>query len=227
MDSNRYVERFTFNERLQHFLLFISILLLLISGFALKYSDSSFGHLMIRLEGGFQARGLIHRLGAIILIFVSFYHLVYIMFSKRGQEQFREMFLHVKDWHDFKQALAYTMRSTDEMPLFGRFNYRQKLQYWLVVISTISMEITGLMLWFHNASIAILSHHVLNIVYVIHSYESTLFFTLIVVWHLYDMHIKSHFPMDPVWLSGKISIKRLKKEHPLEYKKMFGEEDEL
>ncbi len=222
--DNNYIVRFTLNERIQHFLLFISITLLLISGFALKYADTSFGQFFIRLEGGFQARGIIHRIGAVILIFVTFYHFIYVLFTKRGQEQFREMFLTVKDWTDFKQSLSYRLGSTNEPPLYGRYSYRQKLQYWLVAIATFSMEITGLMLWFHNESIAILSHHILNIVYVIHSYESTLIFTLIVIWHLYDIHIASHFPMDPVWLTGKISIKRLKKEHPLEYFKLFGRE---
>ena len=122
-------------------------------------------------------------------------------------------------------SLSYTLGATQEKPRYGRFNYRQKLQYWMVVGGVLSMEITGLMLWFHNKSIAVLSKRVLDFVYVFHSYEAMLVFTVIVLWHLYDMHLREHFPMDPVWLTGKISVDRLEKEHPLEYEKLFGGEE--
>ncbi|BAT71150.1 conserved hypothetical protein [Thermosulfidibacter takaii ABI70S6] len=219
-----FVERFTLNERIQHFILFVAVLLLLISGFALKYYYTPFGRAVISL-GGFEMRGTLHRIGAVLLTLVTFYHLCYILFTKRGHELFLDLLPKKKDLQDFKLSLLYKLRATQEKPKFDRFNYRQKLQYWLVAGGVISMEITGYMLWFHNKSIAVLSKKVLDIVYVFHSYEAMLVFVVIVLWHLYDMHLRDHFPMDPVWLTGKISVERLKKEHPLEYERLFGKED--
>ncbi len=221
-----YIERFTLNERIQHFLLFVSVTILLISGFALKYYYTPFGKIIITLSGGFEARGLVHRFGAILLSFVTIYHLLYILFTRRGHEQFMEMLPTKKDFEDFKLSLLYKLRATQQQPKFGRFNYRQKLQYWLVAGGVISMQITGYMLWFHNQSIAVLSKKILDVVYIFHSYEAMLVFVVIVLWHLYDMHLREHFPMDPVWITGKISIERLKKEHPLEYERFFGKEEE-
>ena len=47
-----------------------------------------------------------------------------------------------------------------------------------------------------------------------------LVFLVIVIWHLYDIHLRDAFPMDWSWINGRISVEQLKKEHPLEYEEI-------
>jgi hypothetical protein len=47
---------------------------------------------------------------------------------------------------------------------------------------------------------------------------------ILFLWHLYNVHLHpSVFPMNPAWLTGKVSVEWLREEHPLEYEKLKGE----
>ena len=46
----------------------------------------------------------------------------------------------------------------------------------------------------------------------------------IVVWHFYNVHFNpSRFPGTLLWWHGKISLKEMKEEHPIEYERMMRE----
>jgi len=55
--SDNYVLRFTLSERIQHFLLLGSLLVLALTGLSLMFHDTALGRFMIRLEGGLESRG--------------------------------------------------------------------------------------------------------------------------------------------------------------------------
>jgi hypothetical protein len=47
-----------------------------------------------------------------------------------------------------------------------------------------------------------------------------------VVWHLYNVHLNPQvFPMSKVWLTGRISKKDLRRDHPLEYERLHQDAD--
>jgi len=91
----------------------------------------------------------------------------------------------------------------------------------MVVAGSMSMIVTGFILWFENQSMAVLPKWIIDITKVIHGYEGTLLFILLFLWHIYNVHFNpTVFPMDMSWLSGKISLKELKKRHPIEYERI-------
>ena len=49
-----------------------------------------------------------------------------------------------------------------------------------------------------------------------------LIFLVILIWHLYDVHLRDAFPMDGSWLHGEISVARLRKNHPQEYARLVS-----
>ena len=59
----------------------------------------------------------------------------------------------------------------------------------------------------------------------IHSQESMLIFLVILIWHLYDVHLRDAFPMDGSWLHGRMPLDRLKRNHPAEYERMVKERE--
>jgi len=212
------VQRFTLNERLQHALLMASTLVLLITGFSLLFHDLWIGRWLLRLEGGVEGRGLIHRWAAVVLMGVCGYHFLYILFTERGHAQFMQMRPRREDVRDFLQMIRLNLGRPAEQPAFDRFDYRQKFQYWAFFLASASMVLSGLALWFATEAMAVMPKSMFDLLAVLHGRESVVIFLLLFVWHLYDVHLRPEvFPMDWSWLTGRISLADLRERHPAEY----------
>jgi formate dehydrogenase gamma subunit len=218
--SHKYVERFTLNERLQHLVLVISFTLLVISGLPLSYAEAGWAKWFYTFPGSAQLRGIIHRIGAVMLMALAVWHVIYLL-TPRGREQLKHLRWTRKDFADIWQMLKCYLGLSDEKPKFGRFNWIEKLEYYAVVWGTTVMVLTGLALWFEAQALTYLPLWVWHICRLIHSYEALLAFLTIIIWHLYHVHFKPGvFPMSWVWLTGKISLRHLQEEHPLEFEQL-------
>jgi formate dehydrogenase subunit gamma len=224
MEEQMMVQRFTRSQRVQHFLLLVSFIILIITGLALKYHDSWLGKLVINLEGGVIARGLFHRSAAVLLIFVTFYHFFYVMFSRYGHDEFM---LILPEWKDFKnafQSVKFALGLSSKHPRLDKYAPQDKFQYWAVVAGSFVMIITGLVLWYQTQAMMILPKWAIDITQVVHGYQGVIIAVVILLWHLYIVHLNpKRFPMSRIWIDGKISLEELKGEHPLEYEREYKE----
>ncbi|NNF84768.1 MAG: hypothetical protein HKM29_06385, partial [Deltaproteobacteria bacterium] len=100
-----YVERMSFLFRLQHMLLMVSLFVLAGTGFALMYHENWLAAAVIRLEGGVMYRGIIHRCAAVFLMAQLVYHAFYMLFSREGKRELKEVWLTRKDFDEFLQAM--------------------------------------------------------------------------------------------------------------------------
>jgi formate dehydrogenase gamma subunit len=219
------IVRYNLIERIQHIVLFVTLIMLLLTGLSLSYYDSWFGRFMIELEGGLEARGNLHNLFAFILIGLGIFHGFYITFSDKGHREISHLKYRKKDFKDLILSFKYNFGISKEKPRFGRFNLAQKFQYWAVVTGCAVMIATGLVLLFKVWGIAmIVPKWLWDVTNLVHSYEGMLIFLVLFIWHIYDVHLSPRvFPMSKIWLTGKISRKELKEEHPEEYEELFGE----
>jgi cytochrome b subunit of formate dehydrogenase len=221
---NNSVERLSKNQRIQHIILLISMIMLSITGLVLKFHNNAFSIWLIKLEGGIWMRGLIHRTFAIILILLSLYHLLWVTFTDEGHKELMAITPGWKDFSDFFKKLAYNLGLSDKQPEFDKYDYLQKLQYWGVVIGTIVMVITGLVLWFVNQSMAVLPKWIIDVTILIHGWDGVMIFIVLFLFHLYNVHLNPEvFPMSKTWIEGRISIDRLKHKHKLEYDKLMSD----
>ena len=69
--ARRQVVRMTQNAVLQHTLLMVSFFVLVITGFALRYSEAWLFRTLFGWDGGFKIRGIIHRSAAILFPFAQ------------------------------------------------------------------------------------------------------------------------------------------------------------
>ncbi len=219
-----YIQRFDKNQRIQHVLLMTSLIILGITGFSLKYSDTFLGSFIIKLEGGIQARGILHRISAIVLIATSLWHFFYVLFTKKGHDDFLELKPRWKDFEDFYRTIKGAFTSKEIENYYDKYTYWQKFQYWGVVFGAATMIITGLVLWFETAAMMVLPKFIIDIVLIIHSDEALLLMLILFLWHLYIVHLQAdYFPMNKLWLTGKISIEDLKRKHYLQFRKLISE----
>ena len=222
MEEKTMVQRFTRSQRVQHFLLLISFIILIITGLALKFHDSWLGKLVITLEGGVIARGIFHRSAAVLLIFVAFYHFLYIIFTRYAHEEFLLMVPRLKDFEDAFQSVSFALGLSSEHPRVDKYAPQEKFQYWAVVAGSLVMIITGLVLWYQTQAMLILPKWAIDITQVAHGYQGVIIAVVILLWHLYIVHLNpKRFPMSRIWIDGKISLEELKTEHSLEYKREY------
>ncbi|MCX8103706.1 MAG: cytochrome b/b6 domain-containing protein [Candidatus Bipolaricaulota bacterium] len=221
LSAERTIERINLPLRVQHFALLVSVTLLIVTGLALLYWDSAFGRLLIALEGGFEARGTLHRIAAGLLIATTLYHLLYILFSRQGHEEFMQMLLRVQDFRDYGAALLYDLGLRAEKPQLDRYSYREKFQYWAFALFIVVMIGSGFVLWFHNWFFGLLPKWAFDVALAVHGGTGTLILIVLTLWHLYIVHLSpGRFPIDWSFWDGKISESQLQEEHPLEYKRL-------
>ena len=219
--EERTIERINLQLRIQHFALMVSVTLLILTGFALLYQDSAFGRFLIALEGGFEARGLIHRVAAGLLMATAFYHLLYILFSRQGHEEFMQLLVTAQYFKDYGASLLYDLGLRAQKPQLDRYSYREKFQYWAFALFVVIMIISGFILWFHDWFFGLLPKWAFDVAIAVHSGTGTLIFVVLTLWHFYLVHLSpGRFPIDWSFWDGKISEKQLQEEHPLEYQRL-------
>ncbi len=215
-----YFIRLNRSEKIQHLLLMISFVVLVITGFMLKLPETIVQKIGPVGETLFFYRSLLHRIAGTVMIAVSAYHLFYLALYEAGRRWLVDMLPQFKDLKDLIQNLMYYVKLRDRHPEFDRFSYMHKMEYWALVAGTTLMSLSGLLLWTEWRW----SKFVLDVAAVVHGMEAVLACLAIMVWHMYEIHLKPHkSPMDKVWLTGCIDEAEMKEEHPLHYQKIMAD----
>jgi hypothetical protein len=159
----------------------------------------------------------VHRIAAIALIGVSVYHIFDITFSGEGRKLVRDLFPTLDDVRGAWQNLCYYLGFTSRKPVFDRFNYAEKAEYWALVWGMIVMAVTGIMLW---AKVLVGNHLPrwwLDVATAVHFYEAVLATLAIVVWHFYQVFLDPDvYPMNWAWWDGKMTLHHYQDEHGLD-----------
>ncbi len=220
--SHRLYLRMTVHERLQHAALAISFILLVITGFMLRYPESWWVAAIRDVSSSaFVARGLIHRLAGVGLIATGLWHVGYLLFAPKGRELFRDLLPAWRDLTDPWKVLQYNLGFAPEKPKFGRFSYIEKTEYWALIWGTLLMGATGVILWFENTSMGLFTKLGFDISRTIHFYEAILATLAILVWHFYFVIFNPDvYPMNLAWLTGQVSEQQMREDHPLELERL-------
>jgi formate dehydrogenase gamma subunit len=222
--TRQYV-RMNLAERIQHVILLGSFILLAVTGFMLRFPDAWWVRPIRQMsEGFFATRSLIHRIAGVAMIASSIYHLLYLLFTRRGRKIGTDMLPRWKDVRDVWTNVRYLLGISKQKPLFDRFGYQEKAEYWALIWGVIVMAGTGIILWFENYFIGLITKLGWDISRTVHYYEAILATASIVVWHFYFVIFNPDvYPMSTVWLTGKISEKDMAEEHPLELERIKAE----
>ena len=232
--TNTYL-RFTVIERIQHWTLAASFIVLAITGFALRY-----GWTIPSLEAqqGALWRGFFHRASAVVFIALAVYHVGYMMFTRRGRLNLRALVPKIRsirdvacrcaacfrlgppslsDWRDLIQTVKYNLGLIATRPAMGRFTYAEKMEYFALLWGSAVMIVTGAVLWFEVPFLNRFKYWVFDLATVVHFYEAVLATLAILVWHFYFTIINPHvFPLSTTMVTGRIGREEMEREHKLE-----------
>ena len=216
--------RFSFAERVQHFFLMISFVMLVTTGLPQKFSTTPWAEWIVIHLGGIDTTRALHRIFAVVMITVALLHVLSLVVSLARGRLRPSMVPSLRDFQDVFQEVRYSLGLTDEHPHFDRFEYRQKFEYWGIIFGTVVITVTGLILWFPVTFTQFLPGEVVPAAREAHGGEALLALLTIVFWHLYSVLLSPlTFPGDTSIFTGRISRERMMREHPREYTRMLAE----
>lgn len=208
------IVRMTLNERIQHWLLFACFTVLVLTGFALISPFSAIADWIGLTD---PVRRTVHRMAGVALIAAGIYHIFYIALTRGGRRAALALLPEPKDVRDLWAALRYYMGMSPQKPLFGRFSYGEKFEYWALIWGTLIMACTGLMAWFQVVVTRFLPGWWIDVALTIHLYEAILATLAILIWHFYQvMFDPDVYPMNWSWWNGRMSLEHYKEEHSLD-----------
>jgi cytochrome b subunit of formate dehydrogenase/nitrate/TMAO reductase-like tetraheme cytochrome c subunit len=212
---NPFMTRMTVNQRWQHLILLSSFIVLVITGFALKFPDTWFAH---TLGMGENLRGIIHRIAGVILIAAGIYHVFYLAAAREGRRLLRDIAPRPKDAFDAWATMRYYLGLSTEKPKYGRFSYAEKAEYWALVWGTALMGLTGIMIWAKVWVGDMFVRWWVDVATAVHFYEAILATLAILVWHFYQVFFDPDvYPMNWAWWDGKMPVDHYRHEHELDH----------
>jgi cytochrome b subunit of formate dehydrogenase len=220
-----YLTRFSVGQRIEHAVLMVTFIVLAVTGLSQRFYTADWAEWVILNLGGIENIRLIHRAFGFLFTLSLIYHLGRLVYSVFVLHSKLSMLPNLQDARDVITTLKYSLGFVGKPPQFGRFDYRQKFEYWGILFGGTIMIVTGFMLAFPLAFTEVLPGQFIAAAKEAHRNEAMLAVLTITVWHLYDVIVKpSIFPCDTSIFTGKMSRKRMIEEHPLEYAELVGTE---
>jgi formate dehydrogenase subunit gamma len=217
--------RFTQTHIAEHFTVMILFTSLVITGLPQRFYDYSISSWIVRFLGGIDNTRIIHRMAGLLFTLFACWHLGRVTVQLIRKKIQPVMVPTLRDFRDAITTLRFYLGLSEEQARFARYDFRQKFEYFGMLIGSLVMIITGLFLMFPVFITRFLPGVLIPVAKVAHGYESLLAFLVIVIWHMYGAHFSPEvFPGDLSIFTGKISRERMEREHPLEYERLIQQE---
>ena len=220
---SNYIVRFNLQQRIEHFVTMTTFALLCLTGLPQKFYTTGWAHVLVDVFGGVDATRWIHRITGIVLAVSTVVHFtngILIMLSKK---QYFSMVPTKKDFEDAILQLKYYLGMTEQHPMYDRYTYKEKFEYWGLVVGNVIMVLTGFILFFPVKAAMIIPGEFIPAAKVAHSNEGLMAFFVITIWHIFNAHLNPDvFPFDASIFTGKVSRERYVHEHPVELARLEG-----
>jgi cytochrome b subunit of formate dehydrogenase len=210
-------KRFSVLQRIEHLVLLVVFTTLGLTGLVQKFSSNSIAAGVIQLLGGIETTRIIHHVAAIILAVACIYHVIVLAHKVYVRRTELSMLPGPKDALDALDVLRYNLGLTKDHPKMPRYNFGEKVEYWAMVWGTIVMGLTGFILWNPIVAAKILPGQFIPAAKAAHGGEAILAVLAILIWHFYNVHIKS---LNKAMFTGKMSQHQMAEEHGEELERL-------
>jgi len=212
------VFRFSWNQRIQHLVLFISMIFLSVTGMAMMFIGN-WGGDVVNWFGGFQNTLDIHYASAIVMgglvaYHFGFYAAKWIANKATHQPAPFDINMGLQDIKDAMTNLKFYL-GIGPRPKFGKYDYMQKFDYWGIYWGMIILGLPGVIMWADGVNAFN------GLAFVFHTKEALLAVLFLGIFHLYQAHFSPRkFPMNMTFLSGSMSEAEMEEDHPAEMERI-------
>jgi cytochrome b subunit of formate dehydrogenase len=216
-------------QRIQHMFLVVVFLVLCLTGFPMKFPQASWAPVLYDLFGGIHLAPIIHRIAGVSLMLGFLIHVGLILRNVRRSVRRTgrrglgiwvrtvvalPMIPRRRDLTDLIAWTKYVLFLSPYRPNYGRFCWKEKLEYLGLFWGIPLLGVTGILLWAESLSSHILPGRLLNVAYLAHTYES-----LLAAAHIALVHVPAVLgrpglsPLSGMVINGRISPRVLAEEH--------------
>jgi len=223
--SGVHFRRFAWGWRVNHWLLALSLMLLVFTGMVVMYPNTDWAQTLVPLLGGPEPLNAIHHWAGVIFLLTIFGHAAVVLIRLLRDREFDwfgpdSLLPRRQDWEDMKGQFRWYF-GKGEQPRFGRWTYWEKFDYWAVYWGAFIIGLSGLLLWFADAVGTVLPGWIFNLATVAHGLEAFLAVMTLFVVHFFNNHFRpAKFPLDPVMFTGSWDLEELQEERPAEYERL-------
>ena len=221
--TRAFVVRFGLAQRLQHLSVMVLFVALVLTGFPQKFPDAPWAQGLVDVMGGLPRARFLHRAAGLAFAALALGHLGLAAARLLLRRQPLTLVPRRQDFRDVVANLRYYLGLAEAPPPFDRFDYREKFEYWGMAMGAVVMTLTGLVLLFPLRITHLVPGEVIPLAKVTHSNEGMLAFLVVVVWHIFNVHVAPEvFPFNTSIFTGRITVEQLRHHHALEYERLFG-----
>ncbi len=230
--------------RIQHIFLAGTVVILVLSGMPLKFSDASWAPYLYSMFGGITMAPTVHKVTGAIMLLLFCYHLFwiakviyknhYLPMKREGTYSTKAFLMRVlklpmvpnmKDLRDIIDLMKYLFYFTNVRPNGDEYTWKEKFDYWAPFWGMFIIGASGVIIWNKELFTQIIPGEVINFLLIAHSDEALLAGLFLFIWHWYNVHFStSVFPMGTVFLTGYLSEELMREEHYDYYVKVMKEE---
>lgn len=217
--------RFTPHQRVQHWVLFASFTLLVLTGFPIKFADRAWAAWLIDTIGSLSLARHIHRWAGVVLMVGFAYHLAYVaVFALRESRRTGKglvrtfmglpMMMQLEDLVHMRELLKFLLFMRKTRPPAGRFSLEQKFEYFGVFWGSMLLGLTGILMWANAWTSGTLGGRILTIAALVHTFEAFLALLHVGIVHMVGVIFTPVvFPVSPAMVSGDTPPEKLVEGH--------------
>jgi cytochrome b subunit of formate dehydrogenase len=190
------------------------------TGLARMYGQSTWGHGIGALFGGYEAARTIHIYVGTFMLCGLAVHAVYLLFRINWRNLPGSLFgpdsllPRPLDIRQFFQHIGWFL-GIGKPPQFDRWGYWEKFDFWAVFWGMTIIGITGLIMAFPLISTRYIPGWGLNVAFWIHRIEAILAMGHLFIIHFFIAHLRRHnFPMDRTMFEGSTDLQSVQHERP-------------
>ena len=231
--GEKYFYRLTLNQRIQHIILAVTVVLLVLTGVPLRFHDVAWMAPLYAVFGGIEYAPIVHRVAGSTMLLLFGYHLVYLAcqifrnevlpMKQKGELTVRNVIKmlitqplvpNLKDGRDILDLLKYLLFLSNERPKGAKWTWKEKFDYWAPFWGMLIIGTSGLILWKASLFSQFFTGEAINYALIMHSDEALLAALFLFIWHWYNVHFSvSVFPMGTAFLTGYLSEELMIEEH--------------
>jgi cytochrome b subunit of formate dehydrogenase len=222
-----YYRRWPAMWRVAHLAFAIIVIALVFTGMTLFYADSFWAARVQNAFGGPRVTGIVHRTFAVAFVGIFFAHLVYVAFrigaKWRNWKDWFGPYSMIPNWQDLKDVVAMFrwFLGMGPRPIFDRWTYWEKFDYWAPFWGVTIIGVSGAMLWFKDITAWVLPGWAFNVATIFHGEEAFLAAAFLFTVHFFNNHWRpDNFPLDILMFTGAMPLEKFKREHTLEFNRL-------
>jgi len=226
--QGKHFKRFSGIWRIAHITFALSLMILTVTGMPLFYPDVAWAPWVMNALGGPKVAGMIHRVNAVIFAGVFFWHLAYMaLLIWRKRKTWRwfgpdSMIPNLQDGRDIIAMFKWFF-GKGPRPVFERWAYWEKFDYWAPFWGVTIIGVSGLVMWLPNLTGSFLPGWVFNVAAIFHGEEAFLAVVFLFTVHFFNNHFRpDKFPVEIVMFTGTMPLETYKHEHRVQYERLLA-----